>query len=173
MQTFYSANYSTVIAVDFAPLLAYIEENLGVYVMNILLLDGNVAETDQTIVRILNSENIEAELKQRFIVHQRSSVNDLGLVRERATKQILLRKRKVVPNWHNVFEYLVDVEGNSMDDTLRSYLSDKSVSEALSKMSINSTKEVTEDEQRHMVDLVIFDPDMDYSADIHLLTPAV
>ena len=163
-QTLYSANFSTVIAVDFPPLIAYIEENFATYITNILLLEENVEETEEAILRLLNNENIAPELKQRFVSRQQACVNDLDKVVEKGTKQLVLQERKVVPSWHNVLKYLQDVEDRTMDDTQRAYLSDTSVSESLSKIPIRSMTGLTEEEQRQLVDLVMFDPDMDNAA---------
>lgn len=84
-------------------LINYIEENISIYVSDILLPNNeNINETLETVIYLLNNEEINLELKEEIIQHQSMIFDDINDVPVSLWSSLLVA-RKVTPTWQNVF----------------------------------------------------------------------
>lgn len=84
-------------------LIDYVEENISIYVSDVLLPNNeNIHETLETVIYLLNNEEINLELKEEVIKHQSMVFDDIDDVPVSLWPSLLVAY-KVTPTWQNVF----------------------------------------------------------------------
>lgn len=102
-------------------LCAYVKENIADY-LNILL--GKIEKSndnEETILFLLNNENISDEAKEKFIKIQERQIDSLLVVGKRELWPALLENEKVTFDTANISDYFF-LSGNGMDEKLISYI---------------------------------------------------
>lgn len=134
-------NYSTLLRLNYTPLLEYIEENIDVYTDVIILSAANTEEDINAIVKLLEL-NINSECRHiKIIENENFYVEDitkicLGLWDEHGeyVTEIwneIMKNRKLKPTWQNFNDYWhrlghTDVSINYMCDNIDALIKDDS-----------------------------------------------
>lgn len=121
VQALKKSNYTVLRKLNLDSFLKFIEDNISDYIKQVLLSENNKKESEETILVILNNEDVDQELKHKFVLHQDIVLKDLSNVSSLQDKRLVLESNKVTPNWDNIFEYYQDTE-ESFDDTIVSFL---------------------------------------------------
>lgn len=127
------SHYSTILKSDMEELKSYINDNFQKYIEGVLLKkDTNKNEEETAIIEILNREDIDLEIKGRFISSQDTSIKILKSITSPDVKRIAIECNKVSPSWENFFDYFNAAELETFDDTLLKYLNFEPVYKVLS-----------------------------------------
>lgn len=138
------ANYSTVLASGCMSLIERIEQNLTTYIDRVFLaLETNTHETEEVIVRLLNSEKVTDKQKQAIIAKEVTRLTDITAIEDRQLWSVLLRNNRVLPRWCNVVPYFQHV-GQAMDDPLIAFLNDPENFRALSRTKFDEGQSMEE-----------------------------
>ncbi|MBU3015025.1 hypothetical protein KO488_09675 [Poseidonibacter lekithochrous] len=118
------AHYTVILDSSAENLKQYISENINEYIKNVnLKIKTNVGESESTILKLLNDEEVEEvekELKVEIIKHQEQRILEINSIKEKDLWTELLNNNKLISSWENVSEYYNYVEG--LDDSLIEFL---------------------------------------------------
>ncbi|MCT3644062.1 hypothetical protein HZQ97_07875 [Elizabethkingia anophelis] len=130
---FMKSNYSTILKSECEPLIKYINSNITTYINNIYLkIENNNLEEEESLIKLLNNDNITEILKIKIIEKVETKISDLTKINELNIKAQLLLDNKVVPKWNNITNYYTDC-GELIDESLIEFLNFKNVYSELSK----------------------------------------
>lgn len=132
-----TSNYTVLREMSLEPLLRIVNDDIENYIGNVLLSENNKKESEETVLEILNNENIEQKTKKEFILHQKTDITDLSKVQNLQVKRIVLDLEKVNPNWLNIFDYYQLAE-EDFDETIVGFLNIENNYIELSKLKIKS-----------------------------------
>lgn len=122
-QALATALYTTLKTTGLNDLLEHIDCNQSEFIENVLLkMPRNSAESEATLVGILNREDVSLELKTRLLQTQAASVSTLEDIASSELKQAILAHNKLQPTWENLIHYFEQLPERVMDDTLVTYL---------------------------------------------------
>ena len=124
-------NYSTIIKLNYDPLLEYINSNINIYMDNVFFDDNNINESVGTIIILVQKyvNNIEKSIEiishENFCAEDISSFcGDYSTDENEWVKSIwvqLLKENKVKPTWDNVISYY---NRFNLDDVLQKFIGD-------------------------------------------------
>lgn len=96
--------------------IKYIEKNISAYVKNVLLiLPENKSEEEESIVELLNNEELSTELKADFILMQEHKISSFSSIERLEDMNIIMTHNKIQPTWENIFYYYDCLEGDDAD----------------------------------------------------------
>ncbi len=137
-RSLYPNYYSSLYRLNIEKLFAYIESNFKEFVENVLLKIGDENSEDEEILKgVLNNTDYTLELREKFVLSQRSDVESLKKIEDIQVKEMLLRNNKVKPTWLNVFDYYDSLEEQSINDILVHYFNQEKNYFELSKFKMN------------------------------------
>lgn len=111
---FYNSNYTYFKNTMPAYVLEHIKENISSYVKNVLLIfPENKNETEESIVELLNNEEISIELKTDFIQKQNNKITSISSLENVEDMKLVMSTNKIQPTWKNVFAYYDCLEENA------------------------------------------------------------
>ncbi len=130
---FKNAHLSTIKTIELKGLLGYINTNINIYIKNVFLkIETNTKESEDTIIELLNNQEIEDNLKEEIIKKQETKINNIELV-DKKLWNILVIDNKLQVSWLGVSLYY-DCDG--LNDELITYLDIKENAQALSKIRV-------------------------------------
>jgi uncharacterized protein YfkK (UPF0435 family) len=145
-----SQNLTCILKSKFQPLIKYIKKEIYSYVNNVFLeYKNNNKESENTIVYLLEEEELTDAQKEQIIIQSNLIINDISKINDVEAKEILFRLKYLKINWENVLDYFKALGTETkLNETLETFLNDKTVSELLKKSSINkgNPEEETESE---------------------------
>ena len=128
---------SIIFASGSASLVHLTKENI-VDVLNVLLREiDKLNEFLDPVLFICNNQNIEIDLKKRFLVKNQTPISDITLIENQELWLTLLTNKTVSPNWKNVFS-LFSYLDNQMTDDFINFLNEKNIAKELSTQKIES-----------------------------------
>lgn len=129
------------------PLFDYIENNINSYLNNVFFnLKENTNEDEKTIIRLLNSENVDDDLKDKIVGETIFKVGDLEDLEKLDIKVRLFQNDKVMPTWANILNYHDSLEEPKIDITLVDFLDIEENYKTLSKSKFDESLEDKEEE---------------------------
>ena len=121
--TLYSnAIYSAIIDANIEPLRSQVERNIEDFVKKCVLLPDNINELSNSIIILLNNENISSELKETIIGHNKTIIESVEEIKNIDLKNKFYEQNKVQPTLNNISYYLVYNEFDDIDSTLMGYI---------------------------------------------------
>nr|WP_183041256.1 hypothetical protein [Salipaludibacillus neizhouensis] len=135
--------YSAIEDANVEKVLAYIDQNINVFVMEVLLDQEISQETEAAIIELLNRNYLDKGLKERIIDQQALLIQDITEVDQELWK-VLLEKDKLTISWHNVFHYFK--VGQAFDETMIDYLNDPYHAEELAKYRLEDEDAMEKDD---------------------------
>lgn len=133
---FMKSNYSTILKSECEALIKYINNNITIYINNVYLkIENNNLEDEESLIKLLNNNNITENLKIKIIEKVETKISDFIDINDLGIKTQLLINNKVIPDWNNVIEYYLLSE-NKITENLLDFLNRESVYSELSKGKI-------------------------------------
>lgn len=114
-----SANYTTIMSSGCAPLLKYINSNIQEYISSVFSqLENNKKESEDTIILMINNEDIKIEDRKKIIDISENKIQVLSTIKDRGLVEHLLETSKVTASWGNVAHYyrLIDLSYDDLGD---------------------------------------------------------
>ncbi|GGM34562.1 putative membrane protein YobI [Paraliobacillus quinghaiensis] len=139
--------YSAIEDANVEKVLAYIDQNINVFVREVLLDQEISQETEEAIIELLNRNYLYRSLKELIIEQQALLIQDITEV-DQELWNVLLEKDKLIISWHNVFQYFK--VGQVFDETMIDYLNDIYHARELAKYRL-ADEEAMEEDERHML----------------------
>lgn len=142
-----NSHFSTISTIGLPKLQEYLNDNFEEYMNKVLLkLDENVNETEDTIIEILNRNDLNDENKEAFLERQVNKVQRLSSIEDIDVKGIILKHVKLETNWDNIWDYYISINTSEdviiddavLDDTLITYLNRNDVFEKLSTKRLDT-----------------------------------
>uniref|UniRef100_UPI003A91309B hypothetical protein n=1 Tax=Halarcobacter sp. TaxID=2321133 RepID=UPI003A91309B len=117
-------------------LIKRIEDNIEVYIDDIFLeIETNDSESEETIIKLLNNESLNNELKEEIIKSQKLIIEEASKIKSNEILDILVQNNKIETTWNNINALY---SKNGFNKTLMNYLNNTSIAKTLSKTKINS-----------------------------------
>mgnify|MGYP004535018979 CR=1 FL=1 len=177
--------YSTLINLKYLPLLQYVQDNIELYVREIVLTNVVLKDNAEDIIDLLKRLDGVTELQQQIIRQEQFTLSNIedcagDLVRKDRKKwnaiwDELLTENNIEPNWNNIIQYW---NIYSLTDTLKKYVSAQVdalkevdtavVSDAFIKEFINS--KFGEEVQRKLIPVLKMD---DFDMDVSEIDPLI
>lgn len=143
-EKFNRSNYSTILNSESKPLIDYINSNIKTYVDDVYLkLENNKLEYENSLIKLLNDEDLSIKSKVKIIQKVETKVSDLKKINDVEIKTQLLINNKVTPNWGNAIDYYTVFE-NSINENLIKFLELGDVNEELSRVKLLKENEIFE-----------------------------
>ncbi|WP_058950628.1 YobI family P-loop NTPase [Oceanobacillus picturae] len=139
--------YSAIEDANVKNVLAYIDQNINVFVREVLLDQEISQETEDAIIKLLNRNDLYKSLKERIIEQQALRIQDITEVDQELWK-VLLEEDKLTTSWHNVFQYFKVRQ--AFDETMVDYLNDTYHAHELSKYCL-ADEDTIEEEECHIL----------------------
>jgi energy-coupling factor transporter ATP-binding protein EcfA2 len=147
--------YSTILRSGLKELLSYINDNFQKYVEGVLLQkETNKKEEESVVIDILNRNDVDLEIKGRFISSQETQVKTLTSITSPEVKRVTIEQNKVSPSWENFFDYFKAADLETLDDTLANYLNLESVYKTLANSKLQNLV-LSHDELTSMSKLIL------------------
>ena len=141
-------NYYTLISrIENKTVKEYINQNLELFVKDIVLITDNLTEDEESVLKLLNSEQVSDDLKKSLIEKNNCVISDItkislktsdGETEENADKScinlwdVVITNKKIIPTWKNIFEYFKHCE-NKLTENLINLFNNKSFVANLTK----------------------------------------
>lgn len=176
--------YSTLINIKYLPLLQCVQDNIELYVNEIVLTNEALKDSTEDIIDLLKRLDGMTELQVQIVRQEQFTLSNIedcaGDLAQKNKEQWnavwdeLLMENIIEPNWNNIIEYW---KIYSLTDTLKEYISAKVdvlkktdttlVSDEFIKEFINS--EFDEEVQRKLIPVLKMD---DFDMDISTIEPS-
>lgn len=126
-----ASNYTTIKKSSCSELIKYINENINEYIKNVLLtIEGNIQESEENVIELLNNELIDLKYKKAIISKTETNLSDItNIPQELWTSAI--EHSKIEPIWDNLTTYFEKT--NTFDSALINFINLKQNYSELSK----------------------------------------
>lgn len=144
---FENSNYTLILHSSCDNLNGYISQNIESYISQVFLrLENNTEEKENTIIDLLNNENLNIDNKEKIIQKQSARITDITDVDSEFWKIILLNS-KAEASWNNLIAYYKreEKEDVELDIAMISFLNEVNNYQVLSSKKLNSGTEISED----------------------------
>ncbi len=134
VENFYTKNYSVVRQCNIGQLVSYIDAEFKTYLDNVYLHFELQQQDDlETILYVLNNEDITSEEKESFINKQlkKESIKDTRQITSVDALEVVVKFNWITPSWENAFD-LWNRSGNSKS-LFWSFVANEEVYSSLSK----------------------------------------
>lgn len=140
LRKFDESNYTTIIHSQCPALIDYIHENIDEYISDVYLkLDSNNQDAEESIINLLNNEEITLENKKEIVKKWNGKIKDIDRIKDSDLWSELLATNKISTDWRNVINYFE--KKGSMDDILVHYLSSEKNYALLSTIDMGISSE--------------------------------
>lgn len=139
--------YALISRIENKTVKEYINQNLELFVKDIVLTTDNLTEDEESVLKLLNSEQVSDDLKKSLIEKNNCVISDItkislktsdGETEENADKScinlwdVVITNKKIIPTWENIFEYFKHCE-NKLTENLINLFNNKSFVANLTK----------------------------------------
>lgn len=130
-----TSNFTTIQKSGCKKLINYINDDIYTYVDCIFLeLKDNIEEDENSIVTLLNNEDLSNEICFLIIEKSPTVISDLLKIKDKTLWSKLFEYNRLTVSWKNFFEYYKDEK--VIDETLVKYLNNETVFRTLSQMDM-------------------------------------
>ncbi len=128
-------------------LIELIDKNIDTYYEGVFNeLDENKQESEDTLLYLLNHNELDIGYKETIIGRTETKVSDITSVTEKELWKILIIENKIEANWSNLLSYYIELEEQEIDSFLIEYLNIEENYKQLSESQINNEKAFDKDE---------------------------
>lgn len=121
-----------------SPILVQFIKEYIVQVLNILLENlESLEELLDPILFICNNQTIKDELKNSFLLKNKTVISDISQIENQDLWNVLLINKTIYPNWENVFLIFSNLQNQLTVDFIN-YLNDKNIAKKLSEQKIDA-----------------------------------
>jgi hypothetical protein len=150
------SNYTTIVKLKLHPLKEYLDKNMDEYILNVMTQQGNTGESEETMIDVLNRDDITLELKRKVLDSQEVTIQSINDIDEFEIKKLIISKNKIGVTWTNVFDYYdSDEENEEFDDIVVSFLNDSENNSILCKTKLTSLSTRGEDYVKKASNLIL------------------
>jgi len=133
---FDTKNYYSIINSKCDFLINYVLLNLEEYVKEIYLkIETNTEEDEESLLKLLNSENLSVETKTKIITKVNTTINDINDTDTLVLEDLLLEGLKVKPIWKNLISYYEN-NVNCLSDSAIFYINNLEIAQEISRNKI-------------------------------------
>ncbi|MEX2411354.1 MAG: hypothetical protein WD607_08300 [Candidatus Paceibacterota bacterium] len=137
------AFYSYISKPELIDLKKYVGKNINQFVSKVLLRDeSSNSENEDSIITLLNNEDLKPELKVDLVKIQKNKINILANLDNQEGKEIVISANKIKPTWENVFHYYNQLDESSFNETLINFINEEENYSKLSKSNIFDLEEI-------------------------------
>jgi len=134
-----TANLTTIKESEAKELINNIDENINLYFDECFYkLEDNIKEPEETLLYLLNHEELKKEHKKDIIVLSENKITNIISIEDKDQWVVLFQENKVVADWDNILYYYQESE--KIDDVIIKYLNNEENYIHLSKFKINNDK---------------------------------
>ncbi len=138
-----TSNYTAIKTSSSEEMKQYIDENILVYVDNVLLkLQHNSSESEEYLRELLNNENVPLDKRNEIINISCNKISDLSAIPAEVWKHAITNN-KVAASWHTLLVYYDNYK--VLDETIINFVSIKSNIEQLVQSEFNESTIFSED----------------------------
>lgn len=135
--TFDNSNYLAINQSECSVLIDYINENIDEYIENIYLkIESNVNENEETLIELLNNEELSEENKIEVIEKTKTKIKDIESVDDIDIQSLLLESNNVIAEWINLLTVFNNYE--EVTESIINYVNIVKNAEELSKQKIST-----------------------------------
>ncbi|PHS59111.1 MAG: hypothetical protein COB17_00835 [Sulfurimonas sp.] len=128
-------------------LIEIIDKNIDTYYEGVFNeLDENKQESEDTLLYLLNHNELDVGYKETIIERTETKVSDITSVAEKELWKILLIENKIEVNWSNLLSYYTELEEQEINYSLIEYFNIEENYKQLSESKINNEKAFDKDE---------------------------
>jgi len=136
-----TANLTTIKESEAEELINYINKNINLYFDECFnKIEENRKETEETLLYLLNHEELKTEHKKEIIVLSENKITNIISIEDKDQWVVLFQENKVVADWDNILYYYQELEIKTIDDVIIKYLNNEENYIHLSKSKINNDK---------------------------------
>lgn len=134
------SNLTTILQSNCIKLIEYIDKNIDQYLAEVFLnLVENNNESEETIIKLLNLEKLNPELKGKIIKKEEVRIFSINNITDKTVWNILFSNNKIEASWDNILAYY-EYSGE-IDQHLIEFINNLDNAETLSVPSIEDSKE--------------------------------
>lgn len=134
-----TANLTTIKESEAEELIKYINKNINLYFDECFnKIEENRKETEETLLYLLNHEELKTEHKKEIIVLSENKITNIISIEDKDQWVVLFQENKVVADWDNILYYYQELEIKTIDDVIIKYLNNEENYIHLSKSKINN-----------------------------------
>lgn len=115
--------YTKILRSSKSEFINYINQNINIFVKDILLESNEINEDEGSLVKLLNTENITLEDKTEIIKKSNKPIFLISRINNTELYDILFQENKVLPNWENIYHFYKTK--NEINDILVSFILEK------------------------------------------------
>lgn len=140
-ERFNNSNYTSILESNSTKLIEYIDSEINTYVKDVyLMMEQNTSDDEEIIIKLLNSQYLEDNLKIKIIQKVDAIISDLNKINSIEIKKELLINNKVEAFWKNVLDYYINSE-DAINEHLVKFLNYENVYTKLSQENMPRTDE--------------------------------
>lgn len=163
-------NYTTLSELDMPKLKNYVSDNFAHYIEKVVLrLPENTEESEEVLLEILNTDELDVDVKGKVLDTQSAFVTDINEVDDFAIQELVIQKNKMRPDWMNIFSYYDGLEEPSINQVLANYFNVDFVYASLSKSSLKKIGQRDEEYIKSFSQALIFNDKLEFKAYTALL----
>lgn len=167
---FKKSQYTVVQNLNLKELNAYLDLNINDYVSKVLLKSNeNNSESEATLVRMINRDDIENDVLVRFLNSQENVIYDLNQVKDVGKMGLILELQKAYRSWENVLKYFDSVGEENFNERLINYLNQIETYKVLAFDDFISLEGKDEEYYKKISELVIHCKDLNSEAYANLV----
>lgn len=143
-------SYSCISKNELNCLIKYIDNNINLYIRNIFI-EPIVIENTETIIDILNNEEVDKDLIDNIINIKQFKVDDINKIKNIDIWNLIFDNLKVNFSWENILSYYK--ANDSIDKRLGSFINNPEVCKELLKDTLY--KESISNDEKESIDLFV------------------
>lgn len=143
-------SYSCISKNELNYLIKYIDNNINLYIRNIFI-EPIVIENTETIIDILNNEEVDKDLRDNIVNIKQFKVDDINKIKNIDIWNLIFNNLKVNFSWENILSYYKT--NDSIDKCLGSFINNPEVCKELLKDTLY--KESFNNDEKESIDLFV------------------
>ncbi|RYF26792.1 MAG: hypothetical protein EOO42_00625 [Flavobacteriales bacterium] len=149
-------------------ILSYVQKNISEYLSNVLLkLDGNTEESENSILAILNNEDVPKEQKIQLLAKQTVKIQALINVQNTELWTDVVHANKMAPTWYNVTVYFEQI--SELDPVLADFLNFPDNYKVLEKELVANDTDIASEDIGSFYDQIITSNLLQDTTLVHLI----
>lgn len=154
-EVFNASNYTVLRNLENKSTSEYIERNIEIYVTKVFLNLDNTQESEDSMVLLLNNDDLTIPTKRQILESITITFQDLSVFNDIEIKEDILLQFAITINWKNVMHYFNTYTKENLDSILTHYLNNEEVYNELSKSNLSSLND--DDETKKKLALAVIE----------------
>ncbi|MCD8399463.1 YobI family P-loop NTPase [Tenacibaculum finnmarkense] len=135
---FNEKNYTIIQQTKIKTLIEYVDNNINDYITFVYLkIEQNKIEPLDSLLSLLNNQNISIENKEKIIKQSETRIEDIGDIDDIRVINLLLREFKISVNWDDILYLYAYNQKNKFSESLVYFMNNNEIAKELSKNKID------------------------------------